>query len=265
MRRTPLILITSELEEMHLIRSIHNPHCPARRIHVRERSLLRHTSATVSLDRAIDDLEHNLRHEDLDGRNLLERALGIALINLDSGVQDGQTRGINLDTGARDALEHDAVLMQHLAEGLLCGVIHAGEEVLEGLLRSANGAHSVVNTSGAQTALDDFEAAALAEDHVGGRDAHVVEGDVAVAVGGIVVAEDGEHAVYGDAGGVVGDEDDGLLLVFVGVIGVGFAEDDVDFAAGVADAGGPPLLEWALIKVGSGRGGRKGRTWPFRT
>jgi hypothetical protein len=42
--------------------------------------------------------------------------------------------------------------------------------------------------------------------------------------------------VDGDARDVVRDEDDGLLLVFVRVVGVGFAEDDVDLAAGVANA-----------------------------
>ena len=71
---------------------------------------------------------------------------------------------------------------------------------------------------------------------------------MAVAVGGVVVAEDGEHAVDGDARGGVGDEDDGLLLVFVGVVGGGLAEDDVDFAAGVADAGGPPFLRRVVLE-----------------
>lgn len=37
-------------------------------------------------------------------------------------------------------------------------------------------------------------------------------------------------------GCVVGDEDDGLLLVFVGVVGVRLSEDDEDLAARVADA-----------------------------
>ena len=107
----------------------------------------------------------------------------------------------------------------------------------------------MVDTAGTKTSLDDFKAAAFAEDHVRGGDTHVIEGDVAVTVGGIVVTEHGEHAVDGDAGGVVGDEDDGLLLVFVGVLCVGLAEDDVDLAAGVAGAGGPPFLGFLLVRV----------------
>lgn len=38
------------------------------------------------------------------------------------------------------------------------------------------------------------------------------------------------------AGDVIGHEDDGLLLVLVAVVGVGFAEDDEDLAARVTDA-----------------------------
>jgi len=43
--------------------------------------------------------------------------------------------------------------------------------------------------------------------------------------------------VDGYAGSGVGNEDDGLLLVLVGVVGVGLSEDDEDLAARVANAG----------------------------
>lgn len=56
-----------------------------------------------------------------------------------------------------------------------------------------------------------------------------------MAVGGVVVAEDAKHAVDGYTRDVVGDEDYGLLKVFVGVVRVCFSEDYIDFAAGVAD------------------------------
>jgi hypothetical protein len=93
----------------------------------------------------------------------------------------------------------------------------------------------VVDAAGAETTLDDFESAALAKNHIGSGDAHVLEGDVAVTVGRVVEAHDGQHAVDGDTGDVVGDEDDRLLLVFVCVLGVGLAEDDEDLAARVTD------------------------------
>jgi hypothetical protein len=94
----------------------------------------------------------------------------------------------------------------------------------------------VVDATGAETALDDLKAAAFAEDHVGGWDTHIVEGYVSVAVGRVVKAHDREHAVDGYARGVVGYEDDGLLLVLVRVVGVGLTQYDEDLAARVANA-----------------------------
>lgn len=84
----------------------------------------------------------------------------------------------------------------------------------------ADGAHGVVDPAWAEAALDDLEAAAGAEDHTGVWDADVFKGDVAVAVGGVVVAHYREHALDGYAGGVGVDEHDGLLLVGVLVLGV---------------------------------------------
>lgn len=63
-----------------------------------------------------------------------------------------------------------------------------------------------------------------------------------MAVRGVVVAIDAQHAVDDDAGDIHGDEDDGLLLVGVRVAGVGFAHNDQDFASWVTDSGGPPFL-----------------------
>ena len=228
---------------MHLIRPIDNPHGPPTRIHGRQRRILTDTRPTIRLDRTINHLQQHARHLHLDLSDLLERGLCIALVDLDRRVQHRETGSVDFNARFCDSLKHDSVGAQELAEGFLSGVLDAGEEPLEGLLGGADGAHGVMDSAGAQTALDDFEAASFAEDHVGGRDAYVVEEEVAVAVGGVVEAADGEHAFDGDAGRVGGDEDDGLLFVFVGVCWVGFGHDDVDFAAHVAGAGGPPFLE----------------------
>ena len=99
-----------------------------------------------------------------------------------------------------------------------------------------------MDTTRSKTALDDFETAALAKDEVRGGHADVLEADMAVAVGRIVVAVDRQHAVDGDSGGLGGDEDDGLLPVRVGVAGVTLAHDDVDLASGVTGAARPPFL-----------------------
>lgn len=47
------------------------------------------------------------------------------------------------------------------AEGLPRLVVGAGDEVLESFLGGTEGAHGVVDAAGAETALDDLEAAAL--------------------------------------------------------------------------------------------------------
>lgn len=99
----------------------------------------------------------------------------------------------------------------------------------------------MVNTARSQSALDNLEPSALAENHVLCRHAHVLKGDVAVAVGGVVVAVDLEHSIDGDSRKAGRDQDDGLLLVRVGVVGIGLAHDDVELASRVASAAGPPL------------------------
>lgn len=99
----------------------------------------------------------------------------------------------------------------------------------------------MVNTARAQSALDNLESSALAEDQVLCRHAHVLERDVAVAVGGIVVAVDLEHSLDGDSRKAGRDQDDGLLLVRVGVVGIRLAHDDVELASRVARTAGPPL------------------------
>jgi hypothetical protein len=105
----------------------------------------------------------------------------------------------------------------------------------------------VVDTARAETTLNDFETAAFTKDHVASGNADVLKCNVAVTVGCVVEAHDGQHAVHGDTGNVVGDEDDGLLLVLVTIVWVGLAEDDEDLAARVTNARGPPFLCDALI------------------
>jgi hypothetical protein len=227
---------------MHLIRTIDDTHCPARRVHVRERSILTNTCTAIGLDRPVDNLKIDLGDEDLDFGNFLERTLGIGLVDFDSGIENSKARGVDFDTRACDALEHNTVLIEKLAEGLLALVVDARQEPFQCLLGRADAPHGVVDAARAKTALDDFEATALAKDHIAGRHAHVLKGNMAVAVRCVVEAEDGQHTVDGDTGDVVGHEDDGLLLVFVGVLGVGLTKNDEDLAARVTNARGPPFL-----------------------
>lgn len=73
---------------------------------------------------------------------------------------------------------------------------------------STDTSHGVMDSAGSETALDNLKAFALAQDDILNRYANVVEADVAVAVGCVVVAKDTQHAVDCNAGGVCRDQDD---------------------------------------------------------
>ena len=78
----------------------------------------------------------------------------------------------------------------------------------------------MMNSARAETALHDLKATPLAKTHVTRGYANVIEGDVAMSMRGIVKTHDGEHAGDGDARSVGRDEDNGLLLVHIGVVGI---------------------------------------------
>lgn len=238
----PLVLVLAELGEMDLIRSISQLQRADTSPRVRKRGILAHTSSTERLDGTVDDRKSHVGHKDLSLGNLAQRRLGTAGIDLDGSVEDDEASSIDFDTAASDPLNDHTVLLELLTERRLLGVVDAHQHPVERVLGGTNAAHGVVDTSWAETALDDLEAAAGAEDDLGDGDAHVLEGDVRVSVRGVIVTVHGEHAVDGDALGGGGDEDHRLLAVLVLVVGVGLGHDDVYLAARVAGAGRPPFL-----------------------
>jgi hypothetical protein len=100
----------------------------------------------------------------------------------------------------------------------------------------------VVDTPRSHSALHDFEAASFSEDNVLGWHTHVLEDQVCVSVGRVVVAVDREHALNFNAGGIGWHNDDRLLLVPVRMVGIGLAQHNVDLASWVSGAGNPPFL-----------------------
>lgn len=199
------VLPTTQLLQMHLIRPIGNPQRPNHRPQIRQWRVLADTRSAIRLHRTVDDSQRRLRNKHLGLRDFLKCRLGIALVDLDGCVEDDESRGVDLDARPRDPFQDHSVRGQTTAEGLLAVVVDAGNEPFNGLFGRADGAHGVVDTAGAETTLDDLEAAAFAQDHVGDWHSHVLECDVAVAMGSIVVAVDGEHALHGHSRGVGGD------------------------------------------------------------
>jgi hypothetical protein len=82
----------------------------------------------------------------------------------------------------------------------------------------ANSPHCVVNSSRAQTALDDFKTSALTQHHVRRWDPNVLESDFRVAMRGVVVAVNGKHTFNLDARSSRRHQNDRLLLVWVLVV-----------------------------------------------
>lgn len=99
----------------------------------------------------------------------------------------------------------------------------------------------MVDATRSQTTLDNLEATTLTQNHVANRNSDVGECDVAMSVGGIIVAVDLEHSLDLDTGGSSRYEDDRLLPVDVLVGGIRLAHDDVDLASWVAGTARPPL------------------------
>lgn len=216
---------------------------------VGKRSVLRDTLGTVDLHGLVDDVEGHGGDSVLGDTNLLEGALGLGDVDL-AGSGNGDETAL-VDTGTRDGnvLEDGAVLREHLAERLALGVGDAEEQEVEGTRGNADGAHAVVDTSGAETGLEHLEAAAevlRTTGNVLNVDLDVVVDDLAVALGGVVVAHDGHGADDLDTGERSVKDDDRVTLVLVGVVGVGNGDDNVDGAAGVTSTRNPLRTGLAL-------------------
>ena len=91
----------------------------------------------------------------------------------------------------------------------------------------------MVNSTGSEPDLGDLESATLAEQHVRRRYPYIVEPQVQVSVGSIVLAEHFHGADLLDAGGVHRHQDLRLALMDR-PFGIGLHHDDHDLAAGVA-------------------------------
>jgi hypothetical protein len=66
--------------------------------------------------------------------NFLSGCRCVAVVDCDGGVEDDESCSVDFNAGLCDALELDFVLGELSAEGLLGGVVDAGNEVVESLL-----------------------------------------------------------------------------------------------------------------------------------
>lgn len=107
----------------------------------------------------------------------------------------------------------------------------------------ANASHRVMNSSWTKAALNNLETPAHAEDHVFRRNADILKRDVAMSVGRVVVAKNGQHTMNGDSRCTSRDKNHRLLVMGIRVFGIRLAHDDVYFASRIACSAAPPFLD----------------------
>ena len=155
------------------------------------------------------------------------------------GLEHHQAHGLDIDANARDHFDVLAELNDRFAKRFPGdGPLH---EEVQRPLSLPDRAHAVMDASGAEPDLRDLEAAAFAEEHVRPGHPHVVQLDVHVAVGRVVLAKHGHGPQDVEAGGVHGYQDLRLLLI-ARRVRAGLDHADHDLAARVASAGDVVLL-----------------------
>ena len=116
------------------------------------------------------------------------RASALPIVSIAFAARSTMSRIDSISTRAvRDDLEVLAEAGERLAEGL--AVEPAPHQQVERTLGGTDRAHAVVDAAGAEAHLADLEPAPLAQEHVRPRHAHVVEAQVHVPVGRVVLAE----------------------------------------------------------------------------
>ena len=174
-------------------------------VHAGEWGPLRDTGGAVHLNRLINDLADALGDHRLDGRDP-DAGLGVAeRVHCLGGAQHHHPHRFDLGAGPGDDFHIAAEADQRLAEALAGGA--TSHHQVKRLFRRTDRAHAVVNAARAEAQLADLETSPFAEEHVVGRDAHVIETDVHVAVRGIVLAEDVHGAEDFHARRIDRDED----------------------------------------------------------
>src|SRR5688572_5833551 len=126
---------------------------------------------------------------------------------------------------------------------------------LEGSFGHPDGAHAMVDAPRAETRLADEESSAFLPKEVLGRDADILERDLAMSMAR-VVSEHRQRAFDRDSGGVHRDENQAVLEVLVR-LGIAQPEEETDLATRVRGAGRPPLasIDNVVVTVAGDRAG----------
>src|SRR4051795_3156917 len=126
-------------------------------VHRLEREVGRVAERAVDLQRAVDDVVHDPRAEELDERDVLPRGRRALRVHLPRGVQRHQPRRLHLRGRVRDPVL-DRLLVGERAAARL-GVERALAEHVDRAPRDAEPAHAVVDAARPEALLSEEEAA----------------------------------------------------------------------------------------------------------
>lgn len=101
---------------------------------------------------------------------------------------------------------------------------------------STDGSHTVMDTSGAKTTLNNLESTARAENHVGSWNANILESEMAMSVRSIIITVDRQHPIDGDTWGISWNQDNRLLLVWILVSWITLTHNNVDLASWITSS-----------------------------
>ena len=224
---------------MDLVRPVGKAQRPRRGIGTRQTKVFGHPAAAVGLHGPVNHLQRHIRGRHLNHGDFRASRFIADRVHHMRRLERQQPGLLNPNPGLGDPLQRHRPFGDQFAErGSRLG---AGAHLLQRALGLSYQAHAVVNTPRAKAALGNLKPPALTQNHIRGRHPHVFELDLGVTVGGIVVAEHGQHPQDIHAGRIARDQDLGLLEVTVRIIGVGLAHEDENLAARVAHARGPPF------------------------
>mmetsp|Transcript_96916 Transcript_96916/g.269614 ORF Transcript_96916/g.269614 Transcript_96916/m.269614 type:complete len:329 (-) Transcript_96916:362-1348(-) len=206
-------------------------------VQVCQRGVLAHAMSAMDLDGLVNDFKAHAGRIDLRHGDVRLRRLEAMVVRLDCREVAQQPGLGDLHARLGDSLPNGGLVCKELPKGR--AVMRTVNDGIEGLLRSTNGAHAVVNAARTQAALRDFEATSLPEDHVAHRHTDVVEHDLRVVVD---VAEESKWPHDGHTLCVAGDEDHGVAVVERATTGHGASQEDKYLALWPAGTADVPLV-----------------------
>src|SRR5882757_6414466 len=233
---------------MDLVRAVRQAHRAHRGVIARQTRIVGDAGGTERLNGVVDDLERHVGRRYLDHGDLELRRFVADLVHHVGGLQAQQPVHLDIGTGFGDALLPDRIFDDLPAErGARRQPLH---HLLERLFGLADGAHAVMDAAGAETALRDLKAPALAEQDVADGNTDVFKKHLRVAMRRIVETEHRQHLLDRDALGIARHQDLRLLLM-TRRAGIGLAHHDQNLTARVADAGRPPFaaVDHVMIAV----------------